>query len=191
MQELFDDLAMKLIKERVKQMIGRNGFTPSDREDLKQEFALHLLECLRRLKEPPQDRQGFFRRVISRYAISLIRRREAQKRDHRRVSSLSKRVVDCDGQRVEMARTIPEDHTHTRLGIAPRSRLEDVELAHDVAAVLAKLPPDLRDLCERLKHHSITEVAHQLGVPRTTLHDALGRLRQHFEEAGLRDYLGR
>ena len=47
-----------------------------------------------------------------------------------------------------------------------------------------------RDLCERLKHHSITEVAQQLGIPRTTLHDAIGRLRQHFEDAGLRDYLG-
>jgi len=65
-----------------------------------------------------------------------------------------------------------------------------VELVHDVAAVLAKLPPKLRDLCERLKHHSITEVAQQLGIPRTTLHDAIGRLRQHFEDAGLRDYLG-
>ncbi len=58
MHELFDDRALKLIRERVKRLIGRHGFTPSDREDLKQEFALHLLECLRRLKEPPQDRQG-------------------------------------------------------------------------------------------------------------------------------------
>lgn len=191
MQELFDDLAMKLIKERVKQMIGRNGFTPSDREDLEQEFALHLLKRLRELKEPPQDRQGFLRRVISRYAISLIRRGEAQKRDHRRVSSLSARVVDCDGQRVEMARTIPEDHVRSRLGVAPSSRLDDLELAHDVAAVLAKLPPDLRDLCERLKDYSVAEVARQLGVPRRTLRDTISRLRRHFEEAGLRDYLSR
>jgi RNA polymerase sigma-70 factor (ECF subfamily) len=191
MQELFDDLAMKLIKERVKQMIGRNGFTPSDREDLEQEFALHLLKRLRKLKEPPQDRQGFLRRVISRYAISLIRRGEAQKRDHRRVSSLSARVVDCDGERVEMARTIPEDHVRSRLGVAPSSRLDDLELAHDTAAVLAKLPPDLRDLCERLKDYSVAEVARQLGVPRRTLRDTIGRLRRHFEEAGLRDYLSR
>lgn len=191
MQELFDDLAMKLIKERVKQMIGRNGFTPSDREDLEQEFALYLWQCLRRLKEPLQDRQGFFRKIIADHAVTLIRRREAEKRDHFRVSSLSEQVIDCDGQPVEMAQTVPDDHVRSRLGVAPSSSLDDMELAHDVAAVLAKLPPDLRDLCERLKRHSITEVARQLGVPRTTLHDAIRRLRQHFEDAGLRDYLGR
>jgi RNA polymerase sigma-70 factor (ECF subfamily) len=191
MQELFDDLAMKLIKERVKQMIGRNGFTPSDREDLEQEFALYLWQCLRRQKKPLQDRQGFFRKVIADHAVTLIRRREREKRDHFRVSSLSEQVVDCDGQAVEMAQTIPDDHARTRLCVAPRSSSDWMELTHDVAAVLVQLPPDLRDLCERLKHHSITEVARRLGVPRTTLYDAIRRLRQHFEDAGLRNYLGR
>jgi len=190
MQELFDDRALKLIRERVKRLIGRHGFTASDRDDLEQDMALHLLECLRRQQQPIDAPEGFFRKVIADYAVTLVRRRKAEKRDHRRLSSLHDKVLDEDGEYVERARVIPEDHTQSRLQTAPRSRLEDVELVHDVAAVLAKLPPDLRDLCERLKHHSITEVARQLGVPRTTLHDAIRRLRQHFEEAGLRDYLG-
>jgi RNA polymerase sigma-70 factor (ECF subfamily) len=190
MQELFDDRALKLIRERVKRLIGRHGFTASDRDDLEQDMALHLLECLRRQQQPIDAPEGFFRKVIADYAVSLVRRRKAEKRDHRRQSSLHEKVLDEDGEYVERARTIPEDHVQSRLQTAPRSRLDEVELVHDVAAVLAKLPPELRDLCERLKHHSITEVARQLGVPRTTLHDAIRRLRQHFEEAGLRDYLG-
>jgi RNA polymerase sigma-70 factor (ECF subfamily) len=191
MQELFDDRALKLIRERVKRLIGRHGFTASDRDDLEQDMALHLLECLRRQQQPIEAPEGFFRKVIAEHAVTLIRRREAEKRDHRRLSSLHDKVLDEDGEYVERARVVPEDHVQTRLHTASRSRLDEVELVDDVAAVLAKLPPDLRDLCERLKHHSITEVARQLGVPRTTLHDAIRRLRQHFEDAGLRDYLGR
>ncbi len=38
MQELFDGRALKLIRERVKRLIGRHGFTASDRDDLEQEF---------------------------------------------------------------------------------------------------------------------------------------------------------
>ncbi len=191
MQELFNDFALKLIRERVKRLIGRHGFTASDRDDLEQDMALHLLERLRRQQQPIEAPEGFFRKVIADHAVTLIRRREAEKRDHRRVSSLSEQVVDSDGQRVEMAQIIPEDHVRSRLGVAPSNRLEDVERVHDVAAVLAKLPRDLRDLCERLKDHSVAEVARQLGLPRRTLRDAIGRLRLHFEAAGLRDYLGR
>jgi RNA polymerase sigma-70 factor (ECF subfamily) len=191
MQELFDDRALKLIRERVKRLIGRHGFTASDRDDLEQDMTLHLLECLRRQQQLIDAPEGFFRKVIARHAVTLIRRRKAEKRDHRRLNSLHEKVLDEDGEYVERARTIPEDHTQSRLQTAPRSRLEDVELVHDVAAVLAKLPPDLRDLCERLKDHSVAEVARQLGVPRRTLRDTIGRLRRHFEEAGLGDYLGR
>lgn len=189
MQDLFDDLAMKFIKERVKQMMGKYGYTASDREDLEQEFALHLLNRLQRLKEPIEDRQGFFRHVISQHAIAMIRRREAEKRDHRRERSLSEKVNDDDGTSVEMARTIPADHARPRLDAAPRDRLGDWEQAQDVAAVMAKLPSDLRELCERLKVHSVAEVARRMGVPRRTLRNAIEELRRRFDEARLGDNL--
>lgn len=191
MQERFDDQTLKLIRERVKRLIGRHGFTASDRDDLEQDVVLHVLECLRRQQQLIEAPEGFFRKVIADHAVTLIRRRQAEKRDHRRLSSLHEMVLDEDGEYVERARIIPEDHAQSRLGTDPRDRLEGIELAHDVAAVLATLPTDLRDLCERLKDHSVAEAARQLGVPRRTLRDAIGRLRQHFEEAGLRDYLGR
>jgi transcriptional regulator of acetoin/glycerol metabolism len=58
-----------------------------------------------------------------------------------------------------------------------------------VAGVLATLPDDLRDLAERLKRQSVSEVARELRVPRTTLYRNLERLRRHFADAHLRDYL--
>ncbi len=185
MQEPFDDLAMKFIKERVKQMIAKEGFKASDREDLVQDFALHLLECLKRLKTPIRDRQGFFRRLIACHAITLMRRREREKCDHWRECSLSEQVADEDGLPAEMAQMILEADGRAHRGITPRDRVEVRVRADDVATVLTKLPPDLRDLCERLKRHSVAEVARQLDMPRQTLQDAIQRLRSQFEDTGL------
>ena len=49
----------------------------------------------------------------------------------------------------------------------------------------------LRELCERLKHDSISQVARDMGIARTTLNAWLSKLRSRFEECGLRDYLER
>ena len=40
----------------------------------------------------------------------------------------------------------------------------------DIAEVVARLPDDLRDLCQRLQRDSISQVARDLGVPRSTLY---------------------
>lgn len=119
MQELFDDRTLKLIRERVKRLIGRHGFTASDRDDLEQDMTLHLLECLRRQQQLIDAPEGFFRKVVARHAVTLIRRRKAEKRDHRRLNSLHEKVLDEDGEYVERARTILENHTQSRLQTVP------------------------------------------------------------------------
>ena len=40
-----------------------------------------------------------------------------------------------------------------------------------------------------MKTQSISAIAREIGVPRTTLNDTVRRLRQRFEAAGLRDYV--
>jgi transposase-like protein len=59
----------------------------------------------------------------------------------------------------------------------------------DLAEVIDSMPGELRDLAKRMKTQSISAIAREIGVPRTTLNDAVRRLRQRFEQAGLRDYL--
>ena len=56
-------------------------------------------------------------------------------------------------------------------------------------SVLDRLPPKLRDLAERLKGDSLSQIARDTGVPRTTLYESVRRLRQIFERAGLGKYL--
>jgi hypothetical protein len=59
----------------------------------------------------------------------------------------------------------------------------------DLADVVAHLPKELRDLAERLKSRSLSETSRELGIPRSTLQRRVHRLRQYFEDAGLRIYL--
>ena len=63
------------------------------------------------------------------------------------------------------------------------------QLVLDTAEVIAGLTPELRELAERLKADSVSQVARDLGVPRTTLNGRIQELRRRFERARLRDYL--
>jgi len=74
--------------------------------------------------------------------------------------------------------------------IDPRPSGQDAfDLASDLTEALAKLPDDLSALAERLKTQSLSQAARDLGVPRSTLQRQVQRLRQCFEDAGLRIYL--
>jgi DNA-directed RNA polymerase specialized sigma24 family protein len=97
-------------------------------------------------------------------------------------------LIDSDDGPVELAQTITSDEHRNRTGRWRRSDAERAELALDTATVLAALPEDLRDLAMGLMDASPSQVARDLGVPRSTLQRRLERLRRHFEDAGLRDY---
>lgn len=179
-----DRFAQRLIRHKVRRLIGKHRFTRSDREDLEQELWLHLLE---RLKAPGTEiahRKAFIATILNRHIVDLLRRRRAAKRFTKNQQSLNKLVQDEDGCWVQFSATIPSNQGHSPLGSTQRDELADMELRLDVATVLASLPTDLRDLCERLKENSVTAVARQLGMSRRCVRDAIARIRQHFVAGG-------
>jgi len=94
-----------------------------------------------------------------------------------------------EGEKVELAQMISQGDLNTQRHRYPRSEEELSRLAQDLADVMAKLPDELRDLAERLKTQTRSEIARDMGIPRTSLGALIRRLRQQFEDAGLRDYL--
>jgi RNA polymerase sigma-70 factor (ECF subfamily) len=62
-------------------------------------------------------------------------------------------------------------------------------MAADVATILAEFPPEVADICQRLKRDSISVVARDLGIPRSTLRDLLNGVRSRFESSNMREYL--
>jgi RNA polymerase sigma-70 factor (ECF subfamily) len=184
-----DQFARGLIRRKVEQLIGKAGFTAQDRKDLEQELLLRLVKSLPSYDPSKSHLYAFITTVLERYVANVLRNKRADKRDQRRITSLSVMIyIEGEGP-VELAQTISQLELDARRHAHSRSDEERAQLAMDLADVVAKLPPDLRDLAQRLMSQSPSEAARDLDIPRTTLYEKIRRLRRHFEDAGLRDYL--
>ncbi|GAB6184576.1 sigma factor [Thermopirellula anaerolimosa] len=189
-EPVLDSFAEWLIRRKARQLARLPGFTRSDREDIEQELRLKLLKHLASYDPQQGRRQAFVTALVERQAANLLRAKWAEKRDHRSVRSLSMVVAEDEEEGpVELAETISQRHLDARLGRATREEHELAELVMDVRDVIAGLPPELGELAQRLKTDSLSQIARDLGVPRTTLADRVRKLRRCFEQAGLRDYL--
>lgn len=178
-----------IVKRKVKQIIGRAGYTRQDKEDLEQELLTRLLQGLKSFDPDVAHRKSFVTAIVERSVASIIRDAEAQKRDHRRIGSLQLLVEVTEEGPTELAETISDREYNGRRCRDPRSDEDLAQLVTDLADVIDSLPDELRDLAERMKTQSISAIAREIGVPRTTLNDTVRRLRQRFEAAGLRDYV--
>jgi RNA polymerase sigma-70 factor (ECF subfamily) len=166
------DFARDLIRRKARQLARHAGPHHHDPEDVEQELTLRLLRAMPRYDPARGHVHAFVTAVVERAAAGLLRRCRAKKRGAGPVRSLD----------------APAAAEPTDRGDAGRAA-DRVGLAADLAAVLAELPADLRGLAERLTRQTLSEVARQDGVPRSTLQRRVDRLRRRFEDAGLREYL--
>lgn len=178
-----------LIRRKARQLIGRAGFTQGDDEDIAQDLYLKLLKNWHSFDPSAGHPKAFAAAIVERQDANLLRDRTAEKRHHRRVCSLSVIVHEPGEGRVELAATIAEQEKDRRLGREGRSDQESSELRSDVTEIVARLPDDLRDLCERLMHDTVSQVARDLDLPRSTLRAKARKLRRRLENTDLRKYL--
>jgi len=187
--EKIDRFTRGIVRRKIKQLIGRAGFTKQDREDLEHDFYVRVLQGMRSFDSNIAHRNRFVTAIVERYVANILRDKQAEKRDHRRVNTLHMMIDIGEGEKVELAQMISQGDLNTQRHRYPRSEEELSRLAQDLADVMAKLPDELRDLAERLKTQTRSEIARDMGIPRTSLGALIRRLRQQFEDAGLRDYL--
>lgn len=178
-----------LIRHKARQLIGRYGFVSDDRKDIEQELALDLLRRLSKFNPELASQNTFIARVVDHKIASMIEHQEAQQRDYRAGTTP---IEDLD------ERTEPGDRRATRFDKnaylevtrrAFREAAENIDRRIDLARVLDALMPDERQLAERLVHESVTEISRSTGIPRSTLYDAITKIRARVERAGLRDYI--
>ncbi|HUT61010.1 MAG TPA: sigma factor [Phycisphaerae bacterium] len=166
-------------------MIGRYGFTASDREDIEQELMLDLFRRLPRFDPKRAKRKTFINRVVDHGVARLIERQQAEMRDYRRNGgSLSEEVKTPEGDRVERADLLDAE------AYRPGCSVEDDRLLElDVEAVLAELPDELSVVAIRLRTRSVAAVAREMGITRTALCEQIARLRRSFGNAAMRECL--
>lgn len=188
--ELTKGFAAQFIRLKVRRLMGRFGLTSSDRRDIEQELKLRLIESFPTFNPEVGHWRPFVVTVTARCISKFLRLRCAQRRGSLVPDeSLSSLVPDVTGARVELGSQLEQRHLTARTGGSDRNDQDHFEMRHDVAVVLASLPPDLRRLCKLLKTCNQSEAARKLGIARTTLRDKLEAIRQAFEEAGLHESL--
>ena len=185
-----DPYAAGLIRFKARQLVGKAGFTASDREDIEQELRLDLLRRLPKYNPKRAQLNTFIARVVEHRLASLIEAQKAGIRDYRRCRcSLNECFEDADGRSVERVDTFDQEDYLLRTGGQSRPSEELSALAIDVAAVIEGLPHELRNLCRRLMAETVSEISRDTGVPRGTIYESIKKLREIFKDAGLRNYL--
>jgi len=188
--DCFDEFTSRFLRAKVSKLIGRAGLTESDRPDLLQDFALDLLQRRANFDPTTATWEAFVVVVCeNRYATILEYRQAAMRSPDREAGSLNRPINEAAGRCTEFGATISDSERHRRTRQERRSHEEAVDLIHDVARVLEQLPPRLRELCERLKHDSISQVARDAGISRQTVYRRIAIALDSFEQAQLREYI--
>lgn len=184
-----DSFTRGFVRKSARKLAGKFGFKKQDRTEIEQRLYLKLARRLHTADPNDPKWKAFVAVTVRRHIVSMIRDNEAAKRDHRRACSLHVTVGTQDGP-MELADTIGEHEIPSRRGCVKRSPQELTELTLDITECVSDVTDERqREFCERLKHDSISQIARDMGIPRTTLNAWLVKLRSRFEERGLRDYL--
>lgn len=180
----------RIIRYKASRLVGHAGFLFDDLEDLEQELMLDLLRRLPKWDAAQAQLKTFVSRIVDHKIATLITAQKAGIRNYRdRGHSLNAPLVPEDDESVERGEIIDLDDYLLRTGKASRPLAELDDLRIDVWRVIDRLPPRLRDLCERLRTQTVAEISRDTGIPRGTIYELVTKLRVIFEKAGLRDYL--
>ncbi|MFH1680409.1 MAG: sigma factor [Candidatus Eisenbacteria bacterium] len=184
-----DEYVAHHIRHKARLLVGRYGFRETDIEDLEQELTLDLLQRMPKYDPDRAQRTTFVARLVRNKIASVVEARKAGKRDYRTpVYSLTGWVKDATNGFLLRIETVDQDHYLLRTG-RRRSQQEVLDLSIDLKRATDLLPPELRELCRRLRYETVSEISRAKGIPRSTLYEAIEKIRAHFEERGLRDYL--
>jgi hypothetical protein len=97
-----------IIKRKVGQLIGREGFTQQDRESLEQDLLARVLDSLSKFDPEVGHRNKFVTAVVERYVANILRDKTADKRDHCRIRSLNVRINVGEEGPTELSELIGE-----------------------------------------------------------------------------------
>ncbi len=183
-----DSYAAFFVAYKAKTLTRMPMFSADDFEDLQQELMIAYLHAWPSFDPSKGDRRSFIKAAVNNAARNLVVAAEAQKRwTGITLTSLATAISDQNDSPT-LADAISNDDglwDSVYLGYDQLS----VDLRHDLDRAISLLPADLARICLLLKTRTITEIAAETGIPRTTIQDAVKKLRKIMGKAGLRIYL--
>ena len=183
------DYARKQIEYHTRRMIGRYGFTRTDEEDIAQELSIYLLEQMKNFDPARSKPQTFIQRILKHRIVDLIRYQKAGQRHYRRNQySLDEQITNADGKQIPRSQTMDLQKSPGWAGRALAPTPEQQDLFIDLHEALKSLPPELRQLWERLKVQSVSEISRQDKVSRARIYQRRAKIKRILTPKGLAKY---
>lgn len=152
-------------------------------DDLTDECLKHWLSKrdkydLKRIEKP----KSFLATVVSNKLLDLVRHRTAQKREKYFISESLEQFLEDDPDTHILANTAQVNQP---------TEIDQADLKFRLEQVLQKLNPQQKKIFQALRDEdlTITEISVRLKVHRATVHNEIKRIREIFENEGLRKYL--
>jgi RNA polymerase sigma-70 factor (ECF subfamily) len=165
-QDDLDPRTSALISYKAKKLARTPGFARHEEEDIQQELALHVIERMRRFDPTRASAHTYADRVLASKVTDMVRRTQAQRRDHRRAQSLD---------------ALPP-RTAVELTEKTFEATHHAELRHDVPIILAQLSATDRTVALSLAHQNVAEITRRTSLSRQQVRTARQRIRLQFED---------
>ncbi len=181
-----DPHIVAVIGREVKKIVGRYGIAAIDVSDIEQDLHLKVWSALSELQHVAFE--AAICQIVKHAAIDLIRFRQRECRDWRRVAySLDAGMPDGEDQDEGVSEVMDLGRALDSCFGRPAPWHERREIATDLEETLVELPGELRDLAEALDGcgGNLCEAARALGISRKKARIVLERLQQAM--AWLRD----
>jgi DNA-directed RNA polymerase specialized sigma24 family protein len=160
-----------VIPAEVKKLFLRGIIRRDEQEDFASELMVRLLAVWETYDPARGPREAFINQVVNTRLVSILRERHS---------------------RTRRAKTEPINPRDERLADPTWSGdgwLRQIDLRVDLTVAFGKLNPKQRAICDQLLREALSPAAKEMGVPRSTLRDAVAKIRQIFRDAGLEEYL--
>ncbi|MBF0629220.1 MAG: sigma-70 family RNA polymerase sigma factor [Magnetococcales bacterium] len=176
--------AVRTVRHHAWRLARSDRFHPADLEDIEQELMLDLHRRFSRFDASKADVTTFIARVVANHAASMCEATGWDRHSATGTLSLNEVIQDRDGDSVERIDTISDSQSPWHTQALPWQ--EVIELRTDISRLMGRLPPSLRNIAERLKETTVSELSASAGIPRHRLYDALGKIRNRLTQTGSR-----
>jgi RNA polymerase sigma factor (sigma-70 family) len=184
----FEQWEIEMVKKRTRRLIGKYGYTKEDVPDLEQELFLHMYVRGGRMRTGP-EKEKILMRVLDNKIRDLIK---GIQRDKRRILLRTRSLETPLKGMAEAEGLTIEDVLSESQSLGKWNRMSDIEsseLRHDLSDAVGKLSSFQQKVFELLAlHYSIRDIARRLKVSKWVVHEERNRIREVFEEEGLKDY---
>lgn len=175
-----------LIRVKARQLCRRSDFSRSDYDELRQGMRLSLLEKAHLFDPARGNIEAFVTQMINTWVAMQLRYRNCPKRgDTYKTISLERTTVVHEGDDIRLGNLLLEKDGDRLTQTDTRSATEQFELREAITHAMAQLSAEDRAILVSVSEIGIKPTARKMGVSWRQVSNAMARIREQFEKAGI------